>query len=358
MSNFKPQLLPNNEVGSSPDWEERIEHPTHWLYSNKLDGARVELFSDGTVKGRSLKVIPNVHIQQMGRDIMDSMPEFHPDSIIEAEFYSPEMNFSEIMHFFKTEDVTSEKSKEKYYKLWSKTGGNPDEGWPYPGRDVKWLTTWHKSLKFYAFDVVNVQSPEVVKAIRTLGLDRYVTMHTKGYHSLEPYMVMIQQVPFTHIDELYQAYDQAIMDGCEGVVVIHKSSSYKYGRHTLNSKQAFKIKDDNLEFDGQIIDVLEATEAREGAEKTVNELGRSVTSKLQEDRVPSGMAKGFFVQMEDGNKLTVSLTGYDHPARRELLERADEYIGLWIKFTGMNPVKDGGCPRHAHFTKGNFRDGK
>ena len=358
MNKFKPQLLPNNKVGEPVNWEERIERPEDWLYSNKLDGARIELFADGTVKGRSLKPIPSAHVQQMGNDIMASIPLINENCIIECEFYSPEMNFAEIMHFFRCADVTSEKEVKKYQKLWNKSGGDPALGWTFPGRTVEWLTTWHKSLKFCAFDVINVNSPEETKYKRMLNLANYTRQHVNGYASLEPDIEMIPQHSFDHIDNLYQAYDQAIISNYEGVVVMHKDSTYKFGRHTLNAKQAFKIKNDDVEFDGQILDVEESTVAREGSERTVNELGRSKTSQLKEDRVPSGMAKGFLVKMDDGNTLTVSLKNYNHDERRDLLENADEWIGLWIKFTGMHPVKEGGCPRHAHYTKGNVRDEK
>lgn len=355
---FKPQLLPNNKAGEAPNWEERIEHPEDWLYSNKLDGGRVEIFANGTVKGRSLKDIPSAHIQRMAEDVMLSIPLISENSIIEAEFYSHEMNFAEIMHFFRCKDVTTTREKMKYQKLWDKTGG-VTKAWPFPGRTVEWLTTWHSSLKFYAFDVINVYDQEETKMQRNLALAKYTQQHIHNYGGHSPDMLMIpQQSTFTHVDQVYQMYDQAIMDDYEGIVAFHKDSTYKFGRQTLNAKQAFKIKNDNLEFDGQIIDVLGGTVAREGAVKTVNELGRSVTSKLQEDRVPSGLCKGFLVKMDDGNTLTVSLKNYDHPERRELLQNPDEWIGLWIKFTGMAPVKDGGCPRHAHYTKGNVRDEK
>lgn len=354
---FKPQLLPNNPAGESPDWESRIENPTDWLYSNKYDGARIELFHDGTVKGRSLKALPSAHINRMGKDIALIL-QMNEGTVMECEFYSPNMTFSEIMHFFKTEDVTSEKTKVKYQKLWTKTGGDPEKGWKYPGRDVEWLTTWHDSLKFYAFGIVSVNALNTPFVSRVIALDRYVTKYTNAMEDYSKDLVMVKQVPFEHIDQLYQAYDQAIIDDLEGLVVMHKQSMYKCGRHTLNAKQAFKIKEDNVEFDGQIIAVEEATEAREGAAKTTNELGRSVTSKLKEDRVPSGMAKGFKVQMEDGNTPTISLNGYNHEERRELLENASDYVGKWIRFTGMKPVKPGGCPRSAHFTAGNFRDEK
>jgi len=348
MKEFKPQLLPNNLAGEAPNWEERIEHPEQWLYSNKLDGARVELSYDTPARGRSLKVIPNVQIQRMNKEVCDAIGRF--GGMIEAEFYSEEMNFSEIMHFFKTEDVTSYHTVEKYNKLWNKTLGDPKKGWPYPNRDVIWLTTWHDSLKFHVFDYCLQDN--------TAKLDR-TFMYYDIIQSTEcSHLIVIKQCSFYHLDELYQAFDQAIMDGSEGLVLIHKNSEYKYGRHTLKSKQAFKIKDDNLEFDGVILSVEEATEAREGSARTTNELGRSVTSKLKEDRVPNGMAKGFLVEMEDGNKLTVSLKNYNHPARTELLVNQQDYVGRTIRFTGMAPVKAGGCPRHAHFTRGNFRDDK
>jgi hypothetical protein len=50
----------------------------------------------------------------------------------------------------------------------------------------------------------------------------------------------------------FSAYDQAIISGYEGLVMMHKNSSYKMGRHSLNSGMAYKIKEDNLQFDGVI----------------------------------------------------------------------------------------------------------
>ncbi len=276
MKQFKPQLLPNNKAGVIINWKERIKHPIEWLYSKKIDGARIELFWDGTVKGRSLKPIPSLHIQQMGEDILASIPTFLEGSIIEAEFYSPEMNFAEVMHFFRCADVTSDKEISKLTKLWSITVQgtfarskgvwcpietlNTQElrdatKWEFPGRSVEWLTTWHKSLKFYAFDLVNINTPDCPKAIRTLALDKRISEHIQGYASLEPDMLMIKQNPFTHINELYEAYKEAIAENCEGLVIMHKGSNYKFGRYTLNSKQAFKFKDDNQEFDGLIVGV-------------------------------------------------------------------------------------------------------
>ena len=44
--------------------------------------------------------------------------------------------------------------------------------------------------------------------------------------------------------------------------------------------------------------------------------------------------------------------------KKNLFLNKKDYIGKIIRFTGMAPVKEGGVPRHAHFTKGNFREEK
>lgn len=351
MKTFKPQLLPNNPVGEDMDWETLLADTIQdYFCSIKLDGARVELQYDTPVKGRSLKTIKNVQIQRMHEELQEDVGKY--GGIIEAEFYAPGMTFSEIMHFFKTEDIESEKTRKKYENLWSKTheGELHIGGWPYPGRTVEWLTTWNPELRFYAFDYY-LQDNLSKEERDAMLLEMYMDSRCDSFE-------YIRQNKFENIDMMYHLYDQAKMDDYEGLVLIHKSSSYKCGRHTLKSGMAYKIKEDNLEFDGKILSVVESTVAREGAAKTVNELGRSVTSKLKEDRVPSGMAKGFEVLMEDGNILIVSLKDYSHEERKELLYNHADYANKWIKFTGMAPVKKGGCPRHAHVKPSGIRDDK
>lgn len=375
---FKPELFPNEPTGIAPNWEERIKNPEEWLYSSKLDGGRVELFHDGTLKGRSLKALPSYHMNRMAKDIMGIL-QLSEGTIIEAEFYSPEMNFSEIMHFFKTEDVTSHKTVVKYQKLWKKTAQGtlfilkgvsyPMEEfslqsdadrkkaikWPFPGRTPDWATTWHSSLKFYAFNITNMNFLDESFVDSADILDTAInTIYAEGMGQLEHDIVCLPQNEFEHIDELYQAFDQEVLDGGEGLIVKHKDCKYKTGRHTLKSGQVYKIKDDNREYEGTILSVLEGTVAREGSVKTIDKLGRSKTSQLKEDRIPSGLAKGFEVMMDDKNILTVSLNGYNHIERRQLLIDHADYSNKRIVFKGMAPVKIGGRPRHAMFTKGNI----
>lgn len=352
MKNWKPQLLPNDKTGEAIDWEERLKDITNWMISDKLDGARVELI-DGVAKSRELKLLPSVHVQRMADQFASKIHKMEDPShvIYEAEFWAPKMSFSELMHFFKTEDVTSSHTIEKYNKLWNKTKGDPALGWPYPGRSVEWLTTWHPELGLHLFD--RVEDFSETKFSRYSNLLKLWT-----YDLLPAHTQVIPQRKYTHIDGIYQAYDQVILNGGEGLVAIHRDATYKAGRLTLNQAEGFKIKNSDIDFYGYVIDVEEGTEAREGSIKTISELGRSKTSQLKEDRVPSGMTKSLKVIMDDGKMLSVSLDGYNHQERIHLLKNPEELLRKRIKFTGMNPTKEGGVPRHAMYSKGNIEDNK
>jgi hypothetical protein len=63
--------------------------------------------------------------------------------------------------------------------------------------------------------------------------------------------VVVKQTQYTSIDEVFQAYDQAIISGYEGVMM-HKTLLIKW-EDSLNSGMAYKIKEDNLQFDGVIL---------------------------------------------------------------------------------------------------------
>jgi hypothetical protein len=105
---FSPQLLPNNPAGITPDWEALL---TQFLTTWPLIRLMEECGEDGSALGRSLKPIPSEHIKAMTKDL--SLLLQH-EGYVEAELYSPNMNFAEIMHFFRSEDVTSLKSRKKH----------------------------------------------------------------------------------------------------------------------------------------------------------------------------------------------------------------------------------------------------
>lgn len=334
MIHKKVQLLPNNKAGEEINWEERIKNPEDWMLSHKLDGARVELVKSGEALSREMKLIKSGHVQQMAKIFKNT---YNISDLVEAEFWAPRMTFPELMHFFKSEDVTSAKSKAKYQKLWDKTAGDPSKGWKYPGRNVEWLTTWHAELNFYFFDTVATDDERTKE-------ERY--LYLKEKLNINPYLIL-QHVPVS-LQGIYNAYSHAIDNGGEGLVIMKRKSLYKHGRITLKSGDAFKLKEDNIQFHGIITNVTEGTVAREGSVKTVNAFGRSKTSQLKEDRVRSGIASGFEIIMKDGRTLTVSMKNFNRIEKAQVLNNKHKWIGKNAMFTGMKPVKEGGVPRHAH----------
>ena len=89
------------------------------------------------------------------------------------------------------------------------------------------------------------------------------------------------------------------------------------------------------------------------AEKKVNELGRSVTSKKIGDRIPIEMAAGFVVKF---NSLPLTVTiALPHDERISIWANRDSFIGKMIEYKGMLVgAKD--LPRHPVFLR--FRDDK
>ena len=366
IENFKPQLYPNFGVGVVPDWDELIKVPEDWMVSYKYDGNRAELKLGGAF-GRSLKPIKSWHIQAMAEQMYKKYPTLSdPNVIVEAEFYAPGFTFAELQHLYRIGDVTAPHTRKELENEWRKTNGGTetykawrkirgvktevDVAWGFPGRDVDWLCMWHSELRFYIFDMY-MGDDSMTK------LERYMKI-TDTFPTHCPYQVPVVQYKFDSVAKLTEFYDYAVELGLEGLMLVKEIAPYKRGRYSEEQAMAFKMKNDINEVDGVITDVLEGDKVKDGVARTTNELGYSVTSAKQDDREPSGKAKGFEVLLDDGQTTTVSLKGYSDSEKVLLLADAPKYRGRAIRFNAMAPVKEGGLPRHAHFTKGNFRTNK
>jgi hypothetical protein len=93
---FSPQLLPNNPAGITPDLA-LLTPISDYMASDKADGGRRMRRRRISIR-RSLKPIPSEHIKAMTKDLSLLLHEGY----VEAELYSPNMNFAEIMHFFRS----------------------------------------------------------------------------------------------------------------------------------------------------------------------------------------------------------------------------------------------------------------
>lgn len=336
-SKFKPCLLPNDKVGERVDWAKRISNPKEWIASVKLNGIRIEI-ADGVAYSRSLKKFKSKWVQQKANDV-SSLSE---NIILEGEIFGIGMNLEEIKHFVTSVDVTSEASISKLKA--DKRRGK----WRFPGRSIEWLTTYPKELKVYLFDYWH-EDTKLNKQVRVEYVSELIKDNrNNGFLDIAPYF------EFKSINELLEIYEDIIDDKGEGLVIYRKRSIYKNNRYTLHQNQGYKIKDNAIPYEGMILDIIEGTVVDEYSERGLNELGYSTTSKRKEDRVPSGMAKGFYVVTTDGKKLIVSLKNTNNSAKVELLKNKDLYLGCEIEFMGMAPSKEGGVPSQAFYNMNNF----
>jgi len=384
---FKPNLIPNSKVSSPIDLREILgDKIDGYVLSLKKDGCRIEVVG-GKLLSRALKPITSTWIQKRFFDLAQKCLKY--GIILEGEFYSHGMKFNEINRFFKTEDVTDTKhlremeaDTHKYnltgtikHPIWvvvkdadkllevRKTHSSKFEQ-DWPGRTPEWMSTYHESLQLWPFDCIielNVSAPfrERMKWLFSQIHDKDGLLHEfKDIVNTNGWFNLCNEQDFSEIytyGDLEKLYEESLDLNWEGLVITHHKRTYKYGRSTAREATIFKMKEDKLEYDGQVLDIVEGTIARSGAPRSTNELGRSVTSKLAHDREPSGIASGILSEFE-GHKITVSFDGYDHDELRELLANKDKYVGQWFKYTGMKPVKN--VPRHAHMTRNSWRDSK
>lgn len=346
MKKFKPNLVPNEPKDGSFSKADRdaiingnggIED---YIVFHKKDGCRLEFGVEENILTRSLKQPKS----ELVKARFAKFQQFCLDNnmIVEGEFYMHGLGFNEIFRFFSKSDVTAPDYVEELQKLKDK---KPEAFFEkYRGRDIPFLTTFHKDLKFWAFDFIILDRPDLV------GFeDRWAEACKRLYPILteDMYVVMPYRLGVESIEQLDNTFEIVLEDGWEGLILTHKDHEYKFGRSTIKSGTILKLKDDKQEYDGIVLDVEEATMVKEGVEKTVNELGRSKTSKKKDDRLPSGLAKGFVVEFEGLGTFTVGLRGFDNDAKRELLLNKDSYIGRHFKYSGMPPVKD--FPRSVYF---------
>lgn len=355
---FKPNLIPNSDVSDPIDIKSIVgDNVQNYVISFKKDGCRLE-FVNGEILTRALKPVTSLWIKDRFQKLANKCKE--EGIILEGEFYAHGYRFNEIVRYFKTEDVRDPKNVSKLLKQEQK--GELAIDWP--GRSVAWLSTYHDELKLHPFDLYIVNQPELSYKERLSWFFSHVLDSNGIFYEFRDIIEIKNWFNIT-VDNLLKViptwkdiedlYEQALEEGYEGLVIANSKRTYKFGRSTEKDNHLFKMKEDKNEYDGEVLDILEGTVVKEGVARTTNELGRSVTSKLQEDREPSGIAKGILTTY-NGHELIVSFEGYSHDELRELLENKQEYIGKWFKYTGMKPTKN--VPRHSHCSRNPWRDAK
>ena len=310
---FKVMLAPNQQ----PDLND-LNYPL--FASTKLDGIRC-LFIKGEMLSRSLK---QIQCKQL-REKLEPLRKYSEENnvILDGEIYGHGMTFQEITHFVMTKDLEESKTVKK-------NGG---------------VTAIPEELKFYCFDCVkddNFDEPfstriKRISFIRDMFSDIFFEVGQNLIHSQE---------------EINYQFENVIEQGYEGLILKSLDGRYKCGRGTLNEGLIFKVKP-FLDFDAEVIGLVQSTEVNTDAEKKTNEMGRSVTSKKQNDRHVIDKASCFKVLYEGKEvKVVIALPDED---KKYIWNNPEEFIGRMIQYKGMMVgAKD--LPRHPTFQR--YRDDK
>ncbi|MCK9543593.1 MAG: hypothetical protein M0R03_16365, partial [Novosphingobium sp.] len=254
-------------------------------------------------------------------------------SIRDGEIYNHNIPFSMISSCVMTQDHTTQDAIKKWNELCIKYEVNITREEAVAG------------MKFWCFD--GIENDDFNKPFQ----QRYED--TGKWCSEFPELVKrVIHVVVNNPEEVQALFEQALEDGYEGLILRSLNGIYKFGRCSLSMDIIFKVKP-FVTLDAQIIGVVQATIVNPNADKKTNELGRSVTSKKKEDRIPIESASAFVV-MYEGEKCKPTLD-MSVSEKNEIWKNKDSYIGRWIEYKGMllGSLK---VPRHPGFVR--FREDK
>lgn len=300
MKEFKPLLCPNDEIDLKT-----LSYPL--LASTKMDGCRL-LFKQGKIVTRSLKELPNIQLNQKFESIRKYSEE--KDWILDGEVFAPRIPFQFIVSCFMTEDYDDKKSIKKWAELCQ------EHDYFVSRQEVL------DKLKFYCFDYFETDTRfairiDIVHEIATNFKDLMVPVIHRIVKSFE---------------EVNSYFEDVLKDGYEGLILRNPNSYYKCGRCTIKENIAYKVKP-WATIDSKIIGFIQATQVNEDAEKTVNELGRSRTSKRQEDRHAIDKAQAFVVDF-NGKELSVPISMPDEK-KEYIWNHQDEYLNKYVEYKYM-----------------------
>lgn len=267
------------------------------LASPKLDGVRC-LVLHGMAVGRSLKAIPNKHVQKLfGRAEFEGLD----GELIVGEPTAPNAF-----------NVTSSGVMS--------VDGEPD-------------------VKFYVFDDFH----------ETGGFQR--RLHT-AHRRVKKYKccVGVAHTPVSNEAELAEFEQKMLGFGFEGVMLRHFSGPYKHGRSTAREGFLLKLKR-FVDGEAKIAGFEELM--RNANEAKTNELGQKERSSHKENMVPMGTLGALVVQdLKTGAEFNIG-TGFDAVTRKKLWDERKDLLGMTVKYKSQ-PTGAKDKPRFPVFL--GFRD--
>ena len=284
-TDFRPML-------ASPVEFDKIKYPV--LASPKLDGVRA-IVKDGVVLSRSLKRIPNEHVQTLfGRKELEG---FDGELIVGAP--------------------TSKTCYTDTVSGVMRVSGRPD-------------------VQFYVFDHVGRPNrPYVDRVLNLTG-----SLHTSWR--------FLSHLPVNDVAELEALESMYLNEGYEGLILRGPQAPYKFGRSTAKEGYLLKLKR-FVDAEFKIVGFEERM--HNGNEATTNELGRTKRSSHKENKTGRGDLGALVLEHPLG---TFNCgTGFDDALRAEIWAHRGAYLGRLakVKYFAIG-MKD--MPRHPVFL--GFRD--
>lgn len=260
------------------------------LASPKLDGIRA-LIINGVVMSRSLKPIPNQHVQKL---------------FSKFEYWDGELI------------VGAPTSKTCYRDTVSgvmSVDGEPD-------------------VKLFAFD--HFKHPSDRYQNRLVNLNRTKTLPSN--------VLILPQHVVTCESTLLKLEDQLLNEGYEGLILRDPDGHYKFGRSTVKEGVLMKLK---RFVDSEAVVIGFEERMHNGNEATTNELGRTKRSSHAAGKTRRGDLGAIICRNAEDVTFSIG-TGFTDDQRQTIWEDQDKYLGKLAKFKFF-PVGVKVAPRHPVF---------
>ena len=233
---FKPMLAAAAEF-------DKLRFPL--FASPKLDGVRA-IVKNGVVLSRSLKPIPNEHVQRSFRHL-----EHWDGELIIGPQNSPTVYRDTVSGVMRQD-------------------GEPE-------------------VCFCAFDHVEIQMANFEARLAVLKR----LWRDASFARSSPPVVLLPQYPVTSPAELEELEREHLELGYEGLILRDPSAPYKFGRSTAREGYLLKLKR-FLDGEAEVLEVIE--ELHNGNEAKTNELGRTKRSSHKENKTGKGRAGALHVR--------------------------------------------------------------
>lgn len=276
---FKPMLAAPVEL-------DKLRYPV--LASPKLDGVRA-IVKNGVVLSRSLKPIPNEHVQK---------------------------TFGKLTHF-DGELIVGPPTSQTCYRD-TVSGVMRADGEP--------------PVMFYGFDHIEHHTKPYVDRVRELT------------GRIQTNWCFLPQKPIQDEKRLLTFEAEMLEYGYEGLILRDPHGHYKFGRSTAKEGLLLKLK---RFVDAEFKVVGFEERMHNGNEATTNELGRTKRSSHKENKTGRDDLGALIVQRDDGLEFNVG-TGFDDALRAHIWANRPEYLGRLakVKYFAIG-MKD--APRHPVF---------